>query len=341
MSAASSSATAPSVGRGWTQTGGRPHAEAVALAEAGEAARGATLYVTLEPCAHESERGPACADLLVDASRRASWWRSADPDPRTAGEGIARLEAAGIAVDVGPGAEQAASRWPASSAAIRLGRPFVTLKLALSVDGFIAPRPAKANGSPARPRAPMRIASAREADMILVGAAPMSRPPRLDVRLPGLEERCRGGLLTRGEAAEGWTRLAEPAGRSSASTRQDLLVEGGAGDRRRVPRRRTGRPAALYRAPIMFGEGIPAFRDPGPDGCPTAGAGAAPTRASLAATRSKSTSGPEAHVHRHRHRDRHDRQRRGPGRLARADRLPVRSGGRSPSALRSPVRACA
>ena len=82
------------LGRGWTGAGGRPHAEAVALAQAGEAARRATLYVTLEPCAHESERGPACADLVVAAGVARVVAGVADPDPRTAGEGLARLEAA-------------------------------------------------------------------------------------------------------------------------------------------------------------------------------------------------------------------------------------------------------
>ena len=84
------------VGRGWTGAGGRPHAEAEALAGAGHAARGATLYVTLEPCAHKSERGPACADLLAEAGIARAVIGCGDPDPRTAGEGIARLEAAGI-----------------------------------------------------------------------------------------------------------------------------------------------------------------------------------------------------------------------------------------------------
>src|SRR5688500_14856703 len=86
------------VGRGWTRPGGRPHAEAVALAQAGEAARGATLYVTLEPCAHASERGPACADVIADAGLARVVAGIEDPDPRTAGNGFARLRKAGIDV---------------------------------------------------------------------------------------------------------------------------------------------------------------------------------------------------------------------------------------------------
>src|SRR5438132_13606079 len=85
------------VGRGWTQPGGRPHAEAMALAEAGEAATGATVYATLEPCAHRGPRGPACADLLVQARPARVVAALTDPDSPTAGQGYARLPAAGIA----------------------------------------------------------------------------------------------------------------------------------------------------------------------------------------------------------------------------------------------------
>ena len=95
------------VSRGWTQPGGRPHAEAMALAQAGERARGATAYVTLEPCAHRSTRGPACSDLLVASGVARVVAAIEDPDPRTAGQGFARLREAGIAVTVGPGAAAA------------------------------------------------------------------------------------------------------------------------------------------------------------------------------------------------------------------------------------------
>ncbi|RZM07242.1 MAG: bifunctional diaminohydroxyphosphoribosylaminopyrimidine deaminase/5-amino-6-(5-phosphoribosylamino)uracil reductase RibD, partial [Sphingomonas sp.] len=88
------------VGRGWTQAGGRPHAEAMALVQAGEQSRGATCYVTLEPCAHESPRGPACSDLLIEGGVARAIVGLEDPDPRTAGRGIARLRAAGIKVEV-------------------------------------------------------------------------------------------------------------------------------------------------------------------------------------------------------------------------------------------------
>jgi diaminohydroxyphosphoribosylaminopyrimidine deaminase/5-amino-6-(5-phosphoribosylamino)uracil reductase len=126
------------VGRGWTQPGGRPHAEAVALAQAGAAAQGATVYVTLEPCAHDSPRGPACADLLVAAGPARVVTAIEDPDPRTAGRGHARLAAAGIAVAAGCLAEEAAAALAGFRSRIALGRPAVTLKLATTLDGRIA-----------------------------------------------------------------------------------------------------------------------------------------------------------------------------------------------------------
>lgn len=126
------------VGRGWTQPGGRPHAEAMALAEAGEAARGATCYTTLEPCAHRSRRGPACADVLVEAGVRRVVAALRDPDPRTDGEGLARLAAAGIAIDMGAGAPAARRSMAGFLTRRAFGRPHVTLKLATSLDGCIA-----------------------------------------------------------------------------------------------------------------------------------------------------------------------------------------------------------
>ena len=193
------------VGRGWTRSGGRPHAEAEALAQAGDDARGATAYVTLEPCAHRSERGPACAGLLADAGLTRVVVGVADPDSRTAGVGIGQLRAAGI--------EVAQAEDPACRASLagyltraRFGRPFVTLKLALTADGFVA-RPDGSSrwitGEAARAHAHRERA---RSDAILVGGGTMrSDAPRLDVRLAGLEARSpRRLVLTSGAVPEDW-----------------------------------------------------------------------------------------------------------------------------------------
>jgi diaminohydroxyphosphoribosylaminopyrimidine deaminase/5-amino-6-(5-phosphoribosylamino)uracil reductase len=126
------------VGRGWTQAGGRPHAEAMALAQAGDAAQGATAYVTLEPCAHVSPRGPACADLLVAAGVARVVSAMVDPDPRTTGQGHARLAAAGIAVTSQCLADVAQLAHRGFRTRLAAGRPHVTLKLATTLDGRIA-----------------------------------------------------------------------------------------------------------------------------------------------------------------------------------------------------------
>lgn len=125
------------IGRGWTKDGGRPHAETEALAQAGEAARGATAYVTLEPCAHHGKT-PPCADALIGAGVARVVVAMADSDTRVDGKGIAMLRAAGIAVDLGEGAEAAARDHAGFFSRIELGRPFLTLKLANSFDGRIA-----------------------------------------------------------------------------------------------------------------------------------------------------------------------------------------------------------
>src|SRR5438067_7968302 len=125
------------VGRGWTQPGGRPHAETEALGRAGAAARGATAYVTLEPCCHHG-RTPPCADALIAAGVRRVVAAVEDPDPRVAGGGMARLRAAGISVETGLCAAEANEVNAGFFQRIRLGRPLVTLKLATSLDGRIA-----------------------------------------------------------------------------------------------------------------------------------------------------------------------------------------------------------
>lgn len=125
------------VGRGWTQDGGRPHAEPVALAQAGELARGATAYVTLEPCAHTGQTGP-CAEALVASGVARVVIACTDPDTRVAGRGIEILRDAGIDVQVGLCGEDAAREHAGFFTRLGSGRPLVTLKLANSFDGRIA-----------------------------------------------------------------------------------------------------------------------------------------------------------------------------------------------------------
>ncbi|MGL4313209.1 MAG: bifunctional diaminohydroxyphosphoribosylaminopyrimidine deaminase/5-amino-6-(5-phosphoribosylamino)uracil reductase RibD, partial [Sphingomonas sp.] len=178
------------VGRGWTQPGGRPHAEAMALAEAGARAAGATVYTTLEPCAHVSPRGPACADLLTAAGVARVVAALRDPDPRTDGEGLARLAAAGIVVTAGIREAEARRSMAGFLTRRAFARPFVTLKLATSLDGAIARADGESQwitGPEARAHA--HLERARH-EAILVGRGTYhADAPRLNVRLPGLEER--------------------------------------------------------------------------------------------------------------------------------------------------------
>lgn len=177
------------VGRGVTALGGRPHAEAEALAEAGELARGATAYVTLEPCAHHG-RTPPCANALIDAGIARVVGGASDPDPRVSGNGYAILRAAGVAVTEGVLAEAAADLMAGYMNRSLRKRPEVILKLALSADGMIGRRGAgqvSITGEISR-REVQRIRA--EVDAILVGIhTVLEDNPALTVRLPGLESR--------------------------------------------------------------------------------------------------------------------------------------------------------
>ena len=247
------------VGRGYTQAGGRPHAEAGALAMAGPAARGATLYVTLEPCAHDSARGPACADLVVAAGPASVVIGCTDPDPRTAGAGIARLRAAGIAVDV---LDHAGARTSLAGYLLRtrLGRPHVTLKLAMSLDGRIALAMGESRWiTGAQARAHVHAMRAR-ADAILVGGGTLrADAPRLDVRLPGLAARSpERWVLTRGAAPAGWHAVADITAPGAFGTAQYLYVEGGGGAAATFLAADLVDTLMIYRAPIMIGNGLAA-----------------------------------------------------------------------------------
>ncbi|MBB3912125.1 bifunctional diaminohydroxyphosphoribosylaminopyrimidine deaminase/5-amino-6-(5-phosphoribosylamino)uracil reductase RibD [Sphingomonas desiccabilis] len=253
------------VGQGWTQPGGRPHAEAVALAQAGAAAEGATLYVTLEPCAHVSARGPACADLIRAARPARVVVALTDPDPRTNGQGIARLRQAGIAVTEGVCRGEARRSMAGFLTRLALGRPHVTLKLATSLDGRIALPSGESRWiTGPEARADVHRERARH-EAILVGRGTFEADaPRLDVRLPGLEHRSpRRLLLTRGPAPEGWEALSDVADLGALTGVDHLLVEGGAGAAAAFLAADAVDRLLFYRAPILIGAGTSAIGDLG------------------------------------------------------------------------------
>jgi diaminohydroxyphosphoribosylaminopyrimidine deaminase/5-amino-6-(5-phosphoribosylamino)uracil reductase len=249
------------VGRGMTASGGRPHAEAVALEQAGKRARGATVYVTLEPCAHQSPRGPACTDLLVQAKPARIVIALKDPDRRTSGKGMRRLRDACIEVKLGVGREAAMRSLAGWLTRLRVCRPRITLKLALSIDGKIALPSGESHwitGEDARRHVHLERA---HSDMILVGRGTyMADAPRLDVRLPGLEERSpRRALLTRGEAVDGWEILQNPQDVYRLHDVNDLLVEGGSATATAFLSEDLVDRILIYRAPIIVGEGKSSF----------------------------------------------------------------------------------
>ena len=174
------------IGRGWTQPGGRPHAEIEALRRAGAAARGATLYVTLEPCSHHG-KSPPCADAVIAAGVARVVSALEDPNPEVAGAGHARLRAAGITVDIGVGAEEARRDHAGHIRRVRDGRPRVMLKLAISADGKAgAPgrQPIAITGEAVRDRVHLLRA---ENDAVMIGAGTaLADDPMLTCRLPGM-----------------------------------------------------------------------------------------------------------------------------------------------------------
>lgn len=248
------------IGRGWTQPGGRPHAEAMALAQAGDA-RGATAYVTLEPCAHASPRGPACADSLVAAGVVCVVTGATDPDPRTNGAGIARLRAAGIAVTENIRVGDARCIMAGFFTRQASGRPHITLKLAVSLDGSIA----LGNGASRwitgeRARAHAHLERAR-ADLILVGRGTLDADnPRLDVRLPGLEARSPAVAVmsATNDIAAGTRRFASPDALAGFTEGNIVLAEGGAGLAASLIAADMVDRLLLYRAPVLLA-GLPAL----------------------------------------------------------------------------------
>lgn len=192
------------VGSGWHQRAGGPHAEVFALREAGERARGATAYVTLEPCAHHG-RTPPCVDALVAAGVTRVVVAAADPFPQVAGRGIARLRAAGIGVDIGLLRDEARELNVGFFSRIERGRPFVRVKLAMSLDG----RTALANGESKwitgeAARADVQRWRARSSAILTGSGTVLADDPRLTVRLeesflPHPSERAQGGGTDRAE----------------------------------------------------------------------------------------------------------------------------------------------
>jgi diaminohydroxyphosphoribosylaminopyrimidine deaminase/5-amino-6-(5-phosphoribosylamino)uracil reductase len=177
------------VGRGWTQPGGRPHGETEAIARAGAAAKGATAYVSLEPCCHWGKT-PPCTDALIAAGIARVVLPIEDPDPRVSGAGIARLKAAGITVETGICAEEASELNRGFLIRMREGRPLVTLKLASTLDGRIATHSGESQwitGQLARDRAHWLRAN-HDAVMVGINTA-IADDPQLTCRLPGLGHR--------------------------------------------------------------------------------------------------------------------------------------------------------
>ena len=248
------------IARGWTQPSGRPHAEAEALTAAGAEAAGATIYVTLEPCAHPSPRGPACADLLAASGAARVVIGCLDPDPRTAGQGMARLRSAGIEVELADCADCAASLAGYLTRTTQ-HRPHVTLKLALSADARLAPPPSEGQWlTGPEARAHVHAWRARM-DAIVVGRGTLEADvPKLDVRLPGLEARSpERWLLTSGATPDGWRTLSAPAAIGGMGTAQYLMVEGGAQTARAFLTAGLVDRFLLYRAPRAVGGDGPAL----------------------------------------------------------------------------------
>lgn len=266
------------IGRGWTQPGGRPHAEAMALAQAGAGAEGATVYVTLEPCAHQSPRGPSCTSLLLAARPARVVIAAQDPDPRTAGDGARALAEAGVLTITGVCEAEAVRQQRGFRLRLAEGRPEVTLKLATSLDGCIA----LANGESRwitgpQARAHAHLERARH-DVILIGRRTLEADdPLLDVRLAGLEHRSpRPVVASRTlEAIPETLRLAGKADILSGGSMPEMLAglaaqgalrvlaEGGAGLAADLLKHDLVDRLLWYTAPIIIGNGRSGVEDLG------------------------------------------------------------------------------
>ncbi|MEM1306113.1 MAG: bifunctional diaminohydroxyphosphoribosylaminopyrimidine deaminase/5-amino-6-(5-phosphoribosylamino)uracil reductase RibD [Pseudomonadota bacterium] len=213
-------ATGRLVGRGTTQAGGRPHAEPMALAQAGDAARGATMAVTLEPCSHHG-RSPPCVDAIKSAGVARVIYGALDPDPRVAGRGVDIMRAAGIAVDMADADQAARARWITRGHMVRITqrRPFVQVKLAVGRDGRIAEgrggEPVWVTSQQARQRGHLLRAMT---DAILVGSGTaLTDRPTLTCRLPGCAHLSPVRVIAGRRAAEAALAQAAPGSRPEVS----------------------------------------------------------------------------------------------------------------------------
>jgi diaminohydroxyphosphoribosylaminopyrimidine deaminase / 5-amino-6-(5-phosphoribosylamino)uracil reductase len=260
---------------GATAPPGGPHAEKAALGLAGDRARGATLYSSLEPCAHQG-RTPACTEAIIAAGVRRVVTPILDPDPQVSGRGVAELRGGGITVDVGVGADAASELLAPYLKHRRTGRPWVVLKLAATLDGRIAAPDGTARwltGEPARADAHRLRA---ESDAVLVGAATVrSDDPELTVRLAPVPDQ-QPMRVVLGEAPPGArvqpavSMSGEPADVLDALGAKgvlQVLVEGGARVAHAFHRARLVDRYVLYLAPALFGgdDAVPMFRGPGAD----------------------------------------------------------------------------
>ncbi|HEY5278175.1 MAG TPA: bifunctional diaminohydroxyphosphoribosylaminopyrimidine deaminase/5-amino-6-(5-phosphoribosylamino)uracil reductase RibD [Pseudolabrys sp.] len=174
------------LGRGWTQDGGRPHAEVEAIKRAGRAARGATLYVTLEPCSHQGQT-PPCADAVIKAGIARVVSPMEDPNPEVAGQGHARLREKKIAVDIGLLADEARHVHAGHIARVTQSRPHVLIKLAVSADGkagLAGRKPTPITGDEARARV-FQMRAQNDAILVGIGTV-LADNPQLTCRLPGM-----------------------------------------------------------------------------------------------------------------------------------------------------------
>ncbi|MEO9913636.1 bifunctional diaminohydroxyphosphoribosylaminopyrimidine deaminase/5-amino-6-(5-phosphoribosylamino)uracil reductase RibD [Parasphingorhabdus sp.] len=254
------------IGRGWTQPGGRPHAEEMALIAAGPSAKGADIFVTMEPCAHESSRGPTCSNAIIDAKPNRVIVATLDADERTRRRGIDRLGEAGIPVSVGIREPEARRTMAGFLCRVEKQRPFVTLKLAMSLDGCIA----MADGTSQwitgdRARAHAHLERARS-DAILVGAGTATTDrPGLDVRLDGLTDRSPQPVVLGDDPdkPDHWLQIDAPSAIAGLDNINWLLVEGGAKTAASFLQADLVDRLLLYRAPIVIGGGLSGIADIG------------------------------------------------------------------------------